>query len=254
MKNQKYFPIILILLIIVVLLLQSCVTTDKVTNLNIIQKRKYTKGFYVNTIRNKIKIKKNRKIDRPIFKDTCTIGKTNIVIENFENYKETKETNCLDLIASTKEIPASLQKQKLLPVYSLNKNQKENKIIVSRIFNKSKREIIPKILLNKTGENPKVLPMAMLGFSLSIIGLLCLLVFSNYFWLAVISGLIIELVALIVSIISLEKINRNPTKLNGKAEAVLGIIFSTALILSLLLFYIMLMTLASSIGDFVIMI
>jgi hypothetical protein len=255
MKNKNYLPVILFLLIIFILLLQSCIATDKVNNSNIIQKRKYMSGFYFNTIRNKIKIKKNLTTDSPTFIDTITIRKTNIEFECFENFKETRDTNCLNLIASIKEIHVPIQNKKLPAVNNISHEQKENKIIVRRISNKSKKQIVPQILSKKSGKKPKVLPLAIIGFSLSIIGLLCLLIFSNYFWLAVISGLIIELAALIISIISLEKINKNPTKLNGKAEAVLGIIFSTVIILSFLLFYIMLMTLASSIGgDFVMMI
>ncbi len=249
MKNQNYFPIILILTIIVIILLQSCATTDMVTNSRIIQKRKYTKGFYVNTIRNKIN--KDLILGKSTFKDTSIIkGQNNILDNNFEKYEKNTGANCNYLIASTVKTPISLPKEKLLSVNISSKQQKPNKNIVKRIINKGKREVaIKSLYLDKLDENPKkILPAALIGFSLSFIGLLCMLILKNLFWWSIFLGLIIEVVALIMSIIGLIRINKDSTVFKGKSEAIFGIFFSSVLLLSNLFIIIMILFFPISIG------
>ncbi len=251
MKNQNYFPIIFILAIIIILLFQSCATTDKVTNSRIIQKRKYTKGFYVNTIRNNIKINKSNKLKKQTSNDTNTTINNVVLTGCFEKHKTITDTNPINLLASTKHIPTMQFRKKLPPVYTFNKPQNTAK----RILYKNRNEVLPKSLFNKSNEKPKVLPLAVIGFSLSILGLLCILILKNFLLLGIILTLIIELTAFIISVSSLKKINKNPAMYNGKSEAILGIIFSTVIILLPVMFYLIYTYFALSLGmDFTFMI
>jgi hypothetical protein len=232
MKNQNCFPVVFILAIIIIFLFQSCASTDKVTNSGIIQKRKYTKGFYVNIIRNKIKINKNLKIERQVLNDNCIVEEKYNVLEcSFEDYNKETDTNSVYLVTSTKVIPVILQKNKLPLISTLSKPQKPSKNIVKRIFTKSKQKATAKSLIDQPNEDPKLNKIAMFGFVCSLLALTGIIVSAVFSIFAAIYSFFFIIPAIICCSIGIFQINRRKGKEKGKAFAVIGLIIGIVLYL-----------------------
>jgi len=232
MKQIKTF----IGLLIVVFILASCSTSDKVVTGNFIQKRKYNKGFYVTTKGRKDKTKGAYKKQLAEKSENLTKSQNNPkAIQN--NNNDFVELNDNSLIALTDD--------SLIPTednFKISSNNHDDSIRtnIEQKHEKSKNKLHEKINKNtgkiKTSNavnegDPKI---EWFGFSGLIIGLLGL-----FGGILPVNGLI----AIILGVISLVRINKNPDKFKGKARAVaivaivLGSIEIILFIIGLILLY-----------------
>jgi hypothetical protein len=217
MKKMKQIKSIIGLLI-VVLIVTSCSTSDKVVSENFIQKRKYNKGFYVNTNekKNRIKDSDNNKLSS----EPNYLSETNKEIIDTQNQPENNVSNEVNhdlLIASTDD--NFLPPEEKISFNSTNddnsiRTKLEGKIEKSKdkLQKKLNKHVnkLSKSNLTNDGE-PKTEGLGLAGFITGLVGLF-------------IFGILFGLIAIIFGAISLGKINKNPDKFKGKGFAITSLI------------------------------
>jgi hypothetical protein len=230
MKTKKYFAFAL-LLIFFLPIIHSCVTTDKVTNSKIIQKRKYNKGFYVDLFSSKKtrSIKQNNEqqlvintIDIP---DNNKQQQTESFYLNYEN-DNTIETKDI-LLTSAENIVIYPSIKKYTHIDNKNKivqtKPKNNAIGEDFIFAKKKLNTKSKPILYD--EKLEINKIALAGFILAILGLLTLfLSFYFSFILGIYISFIFSIPAIPLSIIGYSKGRMNGGKVFGIIGFILGIL------------------------------
>jgi uncharacterized membrane protein len=222
------------LLFIILPIIHSCVTTDKVTNSKIIQKRKYNKGFYVDLFSSKKtkSIKNNnekqlviKKIDLP---DHNTKEPTESYFLNNENdnMPEIKDI----LLASTENpvIYPSIKEHSKIVFKNKKVQAKPKNTLIEKEY-KSVKNKLNNLKSIPSDEKPKINKKVIAGFVLSAIGwTILILAFLFHF----IPGIYIALLFSIPAIILCLKGYRNVKKEigTGRRLALAGFITGFALI------------------------
>ena len=231
MKNQNCFFIILVL--IVILLLQSCVTTDKVTNSKIIQKRKYNKGFYFDLL-DKYKLSNNHiKINNSI--EYSLAGNEIDSIKKLGGKNDIKDSIFYKsiLIASVNGLPLPLQNEKSKTIDSLRTTKGSKH---KRLATKAKFYI--KKSAGFESNNSEKSWKATIGFGLSISGMVTILLSALLSSIALfyLSAIFI-IPAIILCIMGIKQTRKE--KATGRTYAIVGLIIGGISLIFLLWFSIL---------------
>ena len=231
-KRHAYgFFRVIVFLPVMVVLLFSCSTSDKVISSRMFQKRKYTKGYFVNVPSHHNKTLHNK----DIYGKTDSYADLSVNDKN-EKQSDLTENDLLNIQASADEnfIPVAEKKTGKIIVnvpkqkksVSLKKENKQNKT-----YRKVKTSVKPKP--DKQGYST----MAILGFILSFIALPSVFI---YLYLPIILGLVgalLSLIGLLRSVIKNDK--------KGKFFAIAGIVLGIGATIAVLA----LIALASALGS-----
>ena len=233
MKIKKraygFFKVIVFLPVILVLLF-SCSTSDKVVSSRMFQKRKYTKGYFVNVSSHHNKTLHNKNI----------YGETDSHVDLSENDRKEKqfdlpESDLLNVQASADEnfIPVTGKKKQNIIINTA----KQKKIISLKKEKKQNR----KQLKLKTSVKPKpdkqgYSAMAILGFILSFIALPSVFISVYLTLIFGIVGALFSLVGFLRTVLDNDK--------KGKFFAISGIIIGILAVFTILI----LIALATALG------
>ncbi len=209
-------------------LISSCRTTNNVVFSNLIQKRKYNSGYFVNIF------SKSPKTTETKIKDKKTAIKT-------ENEQEIQTNNSTDLIASTDN--SIISNQKSLECQSnglISSNNNE----IQQIFAVQKREmacfsknnIFNHLSADTSNGRPKVNWKAKIGLYYGLIGLPIFLIIKSpkLLWYSSFAHnlifIIIPIFMIIICALALHQINKRPDKWKGKGYAIVGLCFGILLL------------------------
>ncbi len=231
-KRHAYgFFRVIVFLPVMVVLLFSCSTSDKVVSSRMFQKRKYTKGYFVN-----VPSRHNKTLhNKDIYGKTDNYADLSVNDKN-EKQSDLTENDLLNIQASADEnfIPVAEKKTgkiivnvpKQKKTITLKKEEKQNKI-----YRKVKTSVKPKP--DKQGYST----MAILGFILSFIALPSV-------FISVYLTLILGIVGSLVSLVGfLRTVFDNDKK--GKFFAIAGLVIGILSVFAILI----LIALASALGS-----
>jgi hypothetical protein len=210
MLKKLHFSAIAVILILV--MVSSCKTSNDVASNKLIQKRKYTKGFYVNSHkRDKSKPAKTtvsyskNEIEKELINDKLT---SDLIVFNEEIQKSDTQKN------SKKKQKYSDEEKIQITLKGLINESNE-------ITNKKFAKINKKIARIFTQQDPPVRNMTPAVRKLEVLGLIGF--FSGLIGIFV-AGLLFGSAAIILGIISLNKFSRKPGMYKGKGWAIVGLI------------------------------
>jgi VIT1/CCC1 family predicted Fe2+/Mn2+ transporter len=253
MKIKKTFLTLVGATILLTFILSSCCSTNNVVSSNLIQKRKYNHGYFVNIFSkkpevSKIQVNDNKKTIDPV--NSQITGEAITETKN-KSQREIQPNNFSDIVANTDSAAVSKQKQTKdqfnKPVSSDEKNirKSQSRIKLEKIINTIKRKSFNSFLIDKPDEAPKVNPNALAGFICGLTAMfllmLALLISSSNGGLAIVLVLFMiacAICAITFSIIGKRRIKKHPEMFKGKGFAiaglVLGLIETGLLVLTLL--------------------
>ena len=215
MKKFQILNVISVFLILV--FVSSCKTSSDVVSNGLIQKRKYTKGYYVKSIKkNKTKHEKiviSKSIEEPAIEDIPAIHpdvRTEVArVETSKRDKTSKQKrkslNDDRITITLKDILGESKNVTNKKLFKLNK----------RITRKFSQQDPP--IHNYTPANRKLEALGLVSFFSALVGLF-------------IAGLLFGTAAVVLSIISLNKFSKNPGMYKGKGWAIVGLILGIAAI------------------------
>ena len=235
-------PLTLIgVIVLLTFLISSCRTTNNVATSNLIQKRKYNSGYFVNVF------SKSPSTTKSKIKDKNTAIKT-------EKEQEIQTNNSIDLIASTDNIFVSNQKPlacQLNKLISSNNNKIQQSVAVQKremtCFPKS--NVFNHLPADTSDGKPKVNWKSLTGFFCGMFGIPVYLIISEStgggFWdlglkSIVILFIIIPVFLIILCAQALRQIKKEPTKWNGRGFAKVGLYFGIFLLSLFLLGFLIL--------------
>ncbi len=216
MKNRVFS--LAISIIVLIILVSSCKTSNDVVSTKLIQKRKYRSGFYVNN-NNRAKEKKDDLVftgQEDLFSDAVfvennskseaffelEIDRTEELIKKEESNEVNPEKKGNELASSSKKVNKKAAKlDKKIQRYKKNLSSFEN------------------------GDDPpmkKTEILGLLSFIFAIVGIVSLLIGILVGGVGL-AFIILELLAIIFSIISLSRHNNDPNKYKGKVYAKAGL-------------------------------
>jgi hypothetical protein len=254
MRIKNLFIAFIGLIILISLILSSCRTTNNVVSSNLVQKRKYNKGFYIKqfSLLTKAINLQPKVIGEKINSASLQEDKKDIpVLLNIFN-KEIQARNSSETHESANNIAYTVQEQKGnkpdRTMLSDCNNFEENDIISKdEIINNS----IPINYLNsfsigKPNDKTKVNGMALVGFICSLLSVPLLfwgLTLGGTFYLPM--GIICLVGAAILSIIGYKSIKKGQSK--GKWFAIAGLALEI-LVAAFILFYLLILPQISLLG------
>jgi len=209
MKKFQIFQTIAVFLILI--FVSSCKTSSDVVSNGLIQKRKYTKGYYVKSIK-KNKTKHEKLVISKSIEEQA--------IENIPAIQPDVRTE-MARVETSKSDKTSKQKRKSLNddriAITLKDILGESKNVTSKKLAKLNQKIARKFsqqdppIQNYTPPTKKLEVLGLVSF---ISGIISLLIAPIFFGVA----------AIILSVISLVKFSNNPGKYKGKGWAIVGLV------------------------------
>jgi hypothetical protein len=229
-KPETTFFSLISLFIILSLIISSCNTTNNVVSSGFIQKRKYNKGYFVSVFpkRQKVSSFQTSKSEIIIASSKQPVTKTEKIDENL--------IASTDDLKQTENIPA-----KPVPPDENIIHQKQNNSIVGKIIGKMERKLISSFPKDTIDDKPKVNGFALAGFLSSIYMPVFSVIIINQVSTTPIVLIILFLVicSIILNIIGLIKIKKNPAKWKGKGLATIGLILGILyIVIPILIFFI----------------
>lgn len=186
----------------VALLLSSCSTSDKVATNNLIQKRKYNKGFFMDPVKQTSSKKDNLTKEKA--------GETNFPsLEEVQHLEETRASALPDVKPAEKTIIPNLPniEETVTPV---GPDIFEAPLILSKAKGKKAAKLAPALQSDRN-------IMAIIGFASGIAGLALL-------WIVPLVGLLLGIAAIIFSIIGLKGSNMKGFAIAGLALGILNVL------------------------------
>lgn len=220
MKKIQIFQAITVFLILI--FVSSCKTSSDVVSNGLIQKRKYTKGYYVKSNKQTKSKKEKRIVSKSIEEQ---------VVANIPAIQPDVRTEVVR-IETSKRDNTSKQKRKSLNderiAITLKDILGESKNVTSKKLTKINQKIARKfsqqdpLIHNYTPANRKLEPLGLVSFFSALIGL--------FF-----AGILFGTAAVVLSIISLNKFSKNPGMYKGKGWAIIGLILGIGAIVGAIL-------------------
>jgi hypothetical protein len=258
MKIKKTFLTLIGATFFLTFILSSCCSTNNVVSSNLIQKRKYNHGYFVNIFSKKSEVSKLQANNNEKAIDPANSQITGEAVTE-KNQREIQPDNSLDITVNTDSIAVSKQKQTNdqfnKPVSSDEKNiqKSQNRIKLEKIINAIKRKSFNSFPIDKPDEGPKVNPNALAGFICGLTAMflfiIAALISSSSVELAIVLGLFMiacAICAIIFSSIGKRKIKKHPEMFKGKGFAIagliLGIVGTSVLLLAIFILYIYLLS------------
>lgn len=213
MKKRILFGAISVIALLIIA--TSCKTSNEVVSDNLIQKRKYRKGFYVNK---KAKVKK----DDLVFTGQEDLSADAVFVENNSKYEasfELKNDQTDELIKKEESNKVNSEKESTELASQKKVNNKAAKL--DKKIQRYKRNLRS----FENGDDPpmkKIEILGLLSFIFAIAGIVSLLLGALLGGVGL-AFIILELLAIIFSIISLSRHNSDPNKYKGKVYAKAGL-------------------------------
>lgn len=216
----------------------SCKTSNDVVSNNLIQKRKYRKGFYVNSHKNP----KSKK-DKILVEDTNTPTE-DLLVENTINTQNRKVVQEKEGKVRREEKPNDM------PVVSSDEGISESVVMEKKGLTKWDFRVTPtknnkykKVKYNKPRTSKKIEPFGLWGFISEILGIaLLFLAFAmawgatgSFIYVVFALAVLLLLAGLILSVISLMKFKQEPQKYMGKFLPITALVIFAALIAGILI-------------------
>lgn len=261
MKIKKVFLTFIGVAILLTFILSSCCSTNNVVSSNLIQKRKYNHGYFVNIFSKKPEVSKIQVNDNKKTIDPVNSQITGEAVTE-KSQREIQPDNSSDLAVNTDSAAVSKKKQTSdqfnKPVSSDEKNirKSQSRIKLEKIINTIKKKNFNSYPIDKPDDERKVNGMALAGFICSLLGpflfflsiIISVLSSSAMMPIGLIAIPFLGSFAIVFSAIGRKQIKKYPTKWKGKWKAVIGFVFGiieTSIFLLMLLLMVYFMSLGT---------